>query len=323
MDRYLVIFITVMIILFINYWAAIVYSRMKVRDFETKEGFSSEEKSIADSTVVKWLEPPELFDDFYCQVYDQLTQSSIRLQAEVGLALHAFKAKGALIESMTFLDAGCGSGIATAALAKLNAKKVIAVDLSKSMIQRTKKITLEDSTLTQAQKDLIEFREGNLLDAGIVKPGEITNAICLYFVIYYMRDIEAFFRNMFVWVRPGGMMAIEVVNKYKFDPMLDSASPFVAFSMQKYAKERIRKSEVTFDGFKYEGVFDLFDPVAEFRETFRFKDGSVRRQKHILTMPAISEIVSAAQVVGWKYDSYVDLTAVGFEYAYLLLFTHP
>ena len=218
MDRYLVIFITVMIILFINYWAAIVYSRMKVRDFETKEGFSSEdkedkekEKSEAESTVVKWLEPPELFDDFYCQVYDQLTQSSIRLQAEVGLALHAFKAKGALIESMTFLDAGCGSGIATAALAKLNPKKVIAVDLSKSMIQRTKKITLEDSTLTQAQKDRIEFREGNLLDAGIIKPGEITNAICLYFVIYYMRDIEAFFRNMFVWVRPGGMMAIEVV----------------------------------------------------------------------------------------------------------------
>ena len=82
------------------------------------------------------------------------------------------------------------------------------------------------------------------MDAGIIKPGEITHAICLYFVIYYMRDIEAFFRNMFVWVRPGGMMAIEVVNKYKFDPMLESASPFVAFSMQKYAKERIRKSEV-------------------------------------------------------------------------------
>ena len=141
--------------------------------------------------------------------------------------------------------------------------------------------------------------------------------------MYYSNDPVGLFKNLFFWIRPGGCLAIEVVNKYKFDPMLESASPFVAFSMQKYAKERIRKSEVNFDGFKYEGVFDLFDPVAEFRETFRFKDGSVRRQKHILTMPAISEIVSAAQVVGWKYDSYVDLTAVGFEYAYLLLFTHP
>ena len=236
-------------------------------------------------------------------------------------ALEAFS--DVVVEGKVCLDAGASTGGFTDVLLRQGAKKVIAVDLSKSMIQRTKKITLEDSTLTQAQKDRIEFREGNLLDAGIIKPGEITHAICLYFVIYYMRDIEAFFRNMFVWVRPGGMMAIEVVNKYKFDPMLESASPFVAFSMQKYAKERIRKSEVNFDGFKYEGVFDLFDPVAEFRETFRFKDGSVRRQKHILTMPAISEIVSAAQVVGWKYDSYVDLTAVGFEYAYLLLFTHP
>jgi hypothetical protein len=44
-----------------------------------------------------------------------------------------------------------------------------------------------------------------------------------------------------------------------------------------------------FDKFDYEAEFELEDPKAEFRETFRFKDGSVRRQKHSLLMPSIAD----------------------------------
>jgi SAM-dependent methyltransferase len=221
------------------------------------------------------------------------------------------------------LDAGCGTGIVTSALAKIGVKKIIAVDVSPAMIRRAKKATLPSTTLTQEQKDAIEFRESDLLNPSALQPGEVTNVIVFYFVLYYLRDIEAFFRNLFVWTKPGGMIAVEVVNKYKFDPMLDSSSPWMGFSLQKYSKDRITQSKVAFDKFEYEGKFDLIDPVAEFRETFRFKDGTVRRQKHVFVMPSIQEIVKIAQVVGWEYKSYIDLTTIGFEYAYLLLFRHP
>jgi hypothetical protein len=97
----------------------------------------------------------------------------------------------------------------------------------------------------------------------------------------------------------------------------------MGFSLQKYSKERVTNSKVTFDKFEYEAKFDLIDPIAEFRETFRFKDGSVRRQKHIFYMPPIEEIVKTAKIAGWEYKSYIDLTSIGFEYAYLLLFKHP
>lgn len=287
----------------------------------TNEGF--EDKGIAEETMTKWLEAPELFDDFYAQVYDQLAQGSVRLQAEAGLALHAFKLNGQEPSSITMLDAGCGTGIVTSALAKIGVKKIIAVDVSPAMIRRAKKATLPSTTLTQEQKDAIEFRESDLLNPSALQPGEVTNVIVFYFVLYYLRDIEAFFRNLFVWTKPGGMIAVEVVNKYKFDPMLDSSSPWMGFSLQKYSKDRITQSKVAFDKFEYEGKFDLIDPVAEFRETFRFKDGTVRRQKHVFVMPSIQEIVKMAQVVGWEYKSYVDLTTIGFEYAYLLLFRHP
>ena len=137
--------------------------------------------------------------------------------------------------------------------------------------------------------------------------------------------MEAAFRNLYLWVKPGGKLAIEVVNKHKFDPMLESAAPWLAFSLQKYSKERVTKSKVTFNKFEYDAHFDLDESgdSSEFRETFRFKDGKVRRQRHKLQMPDIKEIVKLAQVAGWKYDNNIDLTPIGFEYAYLLMFTHP
>ena len=103
--------------------------------------------------------------------------------------------------------------------------------------------------------------------------------------------------------------------------MLESSAPWLGFSLQKYTNERINKSEVTFDKFKYTGEFDLHDPEAEFRETFRFEDGSVRRQRHTFKMENMDEIVGMAKAAGWKYDGFVDETPIHFEYAYLLLFT--
>lgn len=315
------------VLLILNYILRVGWSRLSVRSWEGQlpEGFTdlSGNPSMAEASQTQWIGNPDLFDSFYAQVYDQLFQGSTRLQAETGLALHAFKSNGISLKDMRILDAGCGTGIVSTALAKMNVEKVIAVDSSSAMLNRAKTVTLPSSTLTPEQKAKIEFRNSDLLNPSTLAPGEVTNAVVFYFVLYYLRDIETFFRNMYVWVKPGGMIAVEVVNKYKFDPMLDSAAPWVGFSLQKYSKERITDSKVVFDKFTYEGKFDLIDPVAEFREIFRFKDGSVRRQRHTLYMPSIEEITKIAKIVGWEYKSYVDLTSIGFEYAYLLLFTHP
>ena len=75
-----------------------------------------------------------------------------------------------------------------------------------------------------------------------------------------------------------------------------------------------------FDKFNYEAVFELEDPRAEFRETFRFKDGSVRRQKHTLYMRSIPEMIRMAKEAGWKYTKYVDLMPLSFPYGYILFF---
>ena len=167
------------------------------------------------------------------------------------------------------------------------------------------------------------FLKGDMNQQSTFSGGQFSHAALLFFTVYYSNDPTGLFRNLFHWIRPGGHLAIEVVNKYKFDPLLEAASPFVGTTIQKYVKKRVTKSKVVFDKFSYEAEFDLKDPIAEFREVFRFPDKSVRRQRHTLQMKDINDFVHIAQVAGWKYNGFIDLMSAGFEYAYILMFTHP
>jgi ubiquinone/menaquinone biosynthesis C-methylase UbiE len=283
----------------------------------TQEGF----ESGSDSPV--FLGNNEIYDDFYASIYDQLVQNTKQTHAKIALMTTEWKKSGTKIDDIKILDAGCGTGVGAIAAAKMGVNHVLGIDKSAAMIERAKKVSIPNSTLTENQKSRIEFRQGELMSPSIVTAGAVTHVMALYFTIYYLSDKDAFYRNMYLFTEPGGQMVIEVVNKHKFDPMLESSAPWLGFSLQKYSKERITESKVTFDKFDYSAKFDLEDPKAEFRETFNFQNGKVRRHRHQFIMPDIPEIVKGAQAAGWVYTKYVDLTPIGFEYAYLLFFRHP
>jgi SAM-dependent methyltransferase len=315
---------------------ALIYLGEKLKEnviipFEESEGFqdgAGEYDNVPGLVeegkgAVQWLGNTKLYDSFYAKLYDQLTQGSVRTQAEVGLMLHEWSKRGEKIENFEVLDAGCGTGIAVAALSKIGIKKVVGLDSSKAMLEHAKTVVIPQTTLTEEQKKKIEWRESDLMNTSACAGGEFSHAFLMYFTVYYFNDKEALFRNLFFWVKPGGKLTVHVVNKHKFDPMLESAAPWMGFSLQKYVKERVTKSEVVFNKFKYIGEFDLHDPEAEFRETFRFNSGKVRRQRHTFRMEDINTIVGYAKAAGWKYDGFVDLTPLSFEYSYYLNFTHP
>lgn len=313
-----------LIIAVLNYLGLVAMERLKPQ-LIADPGASLQREGFTDAIIQKdtYLSNDELYDEFYASVYDQLTQNIRMTQQKVLWIVNEWKKSGMKMEYIDVLDAGCGTGVGCVALAKMDVRSVLGVDKSKAMLERAKTVTLPQSTLSEVQKQRVTFRQGDLMNPSALGGGAVTHAVCLYFSIYYLQDKDAFFRNMFLWVKPGGELVVEVVNKYKFDPMLDSASPWMGFSLQKYSKERVTESKVTFDKFEYAGKFDLQDPGAEFRETFRFKDGSVRRQRHRFAMPPINEISKMAQSAGWTYTKFLDLTMIGFEYSYLLFFRHP
>jgi ubiquinone/menaquinone biosynthesis C-methylase UbiE len=309
------VLVFLLVVAAINYAAAIYLQKVEhpiliaPGMYPQREGFTDK------SSKELFLTNDSLYDTFYASVYDQLTQQQTRTAAKVALIFQEWQKKAWKPEQMVVLDAGCGTGVAAAAFAKMKVKQVLCVDKSEAMLEKAKFGNQNNPT--------VSFRKADLQNPSALGGSEVTHAACLYFTLYYLPDKEAFFRNLYLWVKPGGEIAIEVVNKYKFDPLLESASPLVGFSLQKYAKKRMTESKVTFDKFVYSGRFDLFDPAAEFTETFRFKDGTTRRQKHKLTMPTMEEIVKMGQAAGWTYVKYIDLITVGFEYSYLLFFRHP
>jgi len=315
--HYLLVFLVVLAC--VNYLTVVVMD--KVKSYESpKEGF--EDKETQDMSVYTWItDPSAIYDEFYAGVYDQLTNQISRTKAKVVL-LNTLWNKSSFggPEKWSVLDAGCGTGWAAATFAKMNAGRVVGLDFSPAMLQYAETKVQPQFKLSDKQSSALRWRKDTLINPSACAAGEFTHIVCFYFTFYYLPNPEEFFRMCNLWIRPGGSLIVEVVNKYKFDPILESASPWLGFSIQKYSTERIKQSKVAFDKFEYEARFELTDPKGEFYETFRFKNNHVRRQKHVFQMPKIEEIVAMGKRAGWKYRGYQDMNALGFEYGYLLEF---
>jgi SAM-dependent methyltransferase len=216
---------------------------------------------------------------------------------------------------------GCGTGVATTSFVKQGAEAAVGMDKSADMLDYAKGTIVPATTLTPDQLERLEWRNTDAYSPIACQSSEFTHACLLYFSIYYFQEMDVLFRNLALWIKPGGGLVIEVVNKHKFEPIPDVANPWLAVSPQKHTKERITTSAAAFDKFDYDTEFILEGDSAEFKETFKFRDGKVRRQKHTLYMPPISRIVTVAMEQGFKYNKFMDLNILGFNYGFLLFFT--
>ena len=328
LDTWQTVLFIILIVLCINYLSRIALDRITIQTSDegseydgSKEGFTNSMSTDTAATESKYevLTGDDIYDDFYASVYNKIFQHDKLVQAEAAICLQDWT-KDMQRDQMKILDCCSGSGVASCYFAKEGVGSTVAMDKSSAMMRYAKNTILPATTLTEIQRQSIDWRLMDVLGTSSAMAAEFTHACLLYFTPYHFRDIDAVLKNLALWVRPGGDLAIEVVNKYKFEPIPDVANPWVAVTPQKYSKERITKAKAVFDKFDYESEFNLEDPRAEFRETFRFKDGSVRRQKHVLWMPSISDMIHKAGLAGWTYTKYTALDFIGFNYGYILFF---
>jgi SAM-dependent methyltransferase len=307
LDTIQVILVVILSILVANYRYLLWSMRADSVSLDGLEGFANPEGPDGDTII---LGNEHLYDEFYAKIYDQIVQGGTRTEAETGLTLAWAKTYRPEAKLLEVLDIGCGTGGHVEMFKKAGVSKVIGLDASDAMIAYARK---------QYPKN--DYRVGQAEQIGLFAAGEF-NLVCLnYFTYYYLRDPTMMFRNVFQWLQPGGCFVLHLVNRDKFDPILEAASPFQAFSVQKYSKERITRSKVTFDKFTYEADFNLEGEMAEFREEFKFKSGKTRRQVHLLRMPTMESVVTEAEQNGFIYKQFIDLTAIGYEYQYLFCFT--
>jgi len=251
----------------------------------------------------------DIYDGFYAEVYDYLVYNTIRNDYEIGTIINQSTPN----ETSIIVDIGCGTGNTVEQLAQKNLN-IIGIDSSPSMIEKAKKLYPNRT-----------FIVGNAIDNGLFKMNSVTHILCLYFTIYYIKDKRQFFYNAIEWLMPGGFLIVHLVDREKFDPILPPGNPLYIVSPQKYAKERITKTKITFDDFVYTANFNLDkdNDLATFDEKFKFNDGSVRKQEHKLYMEDTSTIVNIAQDCGFILQAKIDMLKCAYENQYLYVFVKP
>jgi SAM-dependent methyltransferase len=263
-----------------------------------------------DNKQFLFKEGNDVYDEFYAGVYDYLVFNAFKNDYEVGTILNSTIPS----EKSVIADIGCGTGHHVANLTSKNLQ-VIGIDISPSMIEKAK----EDNPYLTNQ-----FKVGDALDSFLFKDNSLTHILCLYFTLYYMKDKMKFFYNCMNWLMPGGYLIVHLVDKYKFDPILPPGNPLYIVSPQKYAKERITSTKITFNDFIYDSNFKLDDnDIAVFNEKFKFNDGRVRKQEQRLYMEDLPTIVNMAQEAGFILHAKVDMVKCAYEHQYLYVFVKP
>ena len=268
------------------------------------EGFIQKEKFVL-------KEGDEVFDNFYVDIYDQLTYEPVKNKYELGeivikTAMEPTRAR--------VLDIGSGTGNHLRVLDH-NKVDVTGLELSPSMVSKSKDKHPE-----------IKVLNGDAMDSMIFPGNSFTHIQCLSMTLYYIKNKAQLFENCFKWLMPGGYLSIHLVNKDKFNPILRSANPLFMISPQKHAKNRITESIIQFNDFHYKRDFKYKkgSNVAYFEETIKDENtNKVRKNNHILYMESQKEILAQAKNAGFILKENIDMVNCQHEYEYIYILYKP
>jgi ubiquinone/menaquinone biosynthesis C-methylase UbiE len=280
----------------------IVLSVYKILE-EKREPFIQEKEFIL-------KEGPQVYDKFYSEIYDDLIYDKVKNEYEVGEIINNTKPTS----QSRLLDVGSGSGEIVSLFNKkgINAQ---GLEISDAMVKRSRK-----------KFPQLKIKKDDATKVMLYPANSFTHITCLYFTIYYIKNKQQFFKNCYDWLMPGGALIINLVNRNKFDPILNAADPLVWVSPQKYAKKRITSSIIKFKDFQYKANFSLEknNNLAEFTETMKDdKTGNIRKNIHKLFMPTQKHIISLAKEVGFILKGKIDLVNIQYEYQYLYILYKP
>ena len=235
----------------------------------------------------------DIYDDFYCDIYDNLMLPDIRVEYELGIIMKTINPDKM---QSRILDVGAGTGTLVNSLvsAGYNAK---GVDKSLAMVQ--KGILNEKNNHSKSKGGIIK---GDIGEPMLFDKGAFTMILCLDFTLYEIPDKIVFFKNCYSWLERGGYLVIHLAEKDQFNAITPGAKPAVLDSIEQLGPERVKKTVIDFGGFIY--TSDYVDGSNEYelihKETFVDKASkNVRQNELTLYMEPSAKIIEMVSKVGF------------------------
>jgi len=278
-----------------------------IEEKKNRENFENNKSDQNEKIVFK--DGNNIYDDFYAEIYDHLVFNNLKNNYEISSIIDVTN----INKDSNVVDIGSGTGhhIKEFADKGINA---VGIDISPAMIK-----------VAKLNYPKLNFKVGDALDAKLFQLSSFTHITCFYFTFYYFKDKTAFFHNCMDWLKPGGYLILHLVNRETFDPILPPGNPLLMVSPQKYAKERITHTKVTFTNFVYKSEFNLnaTQNLATFDEKFNFNNGKIRKQQHKFYMQDIAVIANTAQENGFILKEKINLIKCAYDNQFLYIFVKP
>lgn len=230
----------------------------------------------------------DIYDDFYCDIYDRLMLPDVRVDYELGIIMRTLNPDK---NRSRILDVGAGTGTLVNSLVSAG-YNAIGVDKSLAMVQK--------GILNEGPSKVII--KGDIGEPMLFDKGAFTMILCLDFTLYEMPDKIAFFKNCYSWLERGGYLVIHLAEKDQFNAIIPGAKPVVLDSIEQLGPERVKKTVIDFGGFVY--TSDYVDGSNEYelihKETFVDKASkNVRQNELTLYMEPSAKIIELVRKVGF------------------------
>jgi SAM-dependent methyltransferase len=281
------------------------YYKSKEDDF-TVENFGNYDNYQLKETFTS------IYDNFYSKVYDKLFVSDIKNEFEL------FNVNNYTVKedrhfdnkSIKFLDLGCGTGKHLTIL-KRTGHNCVGIDKSMKMLEVARK-----------NEPTIPLVKGDFHNKSTFKNREFSHITCFFYTIYYSEYPDKIFKNVNYWLKPKGYFCIHLVDRDKFDPVLERASKLIPlFNPQKHSHTRVTQTKLKFDKFKYVADWKFKKDNVQFEENFMFNNNSQHRQnRHNFYMKNIDYYKKLAKKNGFKLIRIIDLLPANHDDNYVYIF---
>lgn len=246
--------------------------------FVGTDSYTNKESFINQKDKFIFKKGPQIFDNFYANVYDSIITDTVKDEYIVGEIMN----RTSPTSKSFVLDIGSGTGDIVSLFNEKNIK-TIGLDNSTSMIN-----------ISKQKYPILEFNNGNATNVMLYPAHTFTHITCLNDTIYYIKDKKHLIKNVYEWLAPGGYFILGLDSNIK-DIKLTN------------------KNRELFTSFTYKKQKENIDDLFLLNETFKDKKGYVRKQQHEIITDTSKNILKYARDEGFIVNGEFTLRPVNYN----------